>query len=62
MMSVSDLERITGFELFPMISDGAESVKDSYTVTDWVGTPTAAAGSGQSKAAPNRYHAPARKL
>lgn len=35
MMKVSDLEDITGFEFFPMLSDEAESVKDSYNASDW---------------------------
>jgi hypothetical protein len=35
MMSVDDLERVTGIDFFPMIAPEAESVESSYDPADW---------------------------
>ena len=35
MMSVDDLERVTGIDFFPMIAPEAESVESNYDLIDW---------------------------
>lgn len=35
MMSVDDLERVTGIDFFPMIAPGAESVETGFDSTEW---------------------------
>ncbi|MDR2890276.1 MAG: DNA/RNA non-specific endonuclease [Alistipes sp.] len=35
MVSVSDIEEITGFEFFPMLSPEARVVKESFNASDW---------------------------
>lgn len=41
MMSVDDLERVTGMDFFPMISVAAEEVESGFNPVDWAGTASA---------------------
>ncbi len=35
MESVAEIERLTGFTFFPMLSESAKSVKETYSTSDW---------------------------
>jgi hypothetical protein len=35
LMSVAEIEQRTGFVFFPMLSAEAQSVKETYTASDW---------------------------
>lgn len=37
MKSVADIEELTGFTFFPMLSEEAKSVKQTYSAGDWAG-------------------------